>query len=70
MLSRGTTALHSVELLFSAGLETDAMSALRNHRGAADRLRVDLEGIHRLPICLARLILWPSTMKGTYVRRT
>lgn len=29
MLSRGTTALHSVELLFSAGLETDAMSALR-----------------------------------------
>jgi hypothetical protein len=29
MLSRGTTALYSVELLFSAGLETDAMSALR-----------------------------------------
>ncbi|HEX3474271.1 MAG TPA: DUF5677 domain-containing protein [Kofleriaceae bacterium] len=29
MLSRGTSALHSVELLFCGGLETDAMSALR-----------------------------------------
>jgi hypothetical protein len=29
MLSRATSALHSVELLFTAGLETDAMGALR-----------------------------------------